>query len=284
MGTSGTLGRLRSALVRPLDRRYPTNLAVLILVPVVAASFAAANLWHGHDHLRSLQSGFRGGLIVFTTWALAREIAPDDNPGAFLAMGLGVLVGIHVPASSAMLVLTTQMLARLVSRSVGVAPTLFDSVAVVLLAGWTAYSTGNGAVAIVAGVTLAADATLNPPLRRQWIFALLCLAGGLLLFLREPGPMLVAHRTWIALTFVAITAIYAVDLIRTRQVRSVADVTGERLNPSRVRAAMAVTWLMAALGAVASTTTQSALLWAVLAGLVLTFPLRLMPNLKPAHP
>jgi hypothetical protein len=286
LGTSGTVVKRRSALVRPLDRRYPTNLAVMILAPVAGAAFAGANLWHGHELTRSLEAALRGGLIVFTTWALAREIAPDDNPGAFVAMALGLLVGIHVPSSSAMLVLTTQMLARLLTRSVGVAPTWFDSTAAVILAGWTAYSLDNGAVALVAGIAFALDAGLNPPLRQQWIFALLCLVGGLGLFLRHPGEPLFVHQGWITLCLGAIAAIYILVLVRTRQVRSIADVTGEPLSPLRVQAAMAVAWLVAALGAIGGTTmlAQSALIWAVLAGLILTWLLRLVTQPGTFHP
>ena len=180
MGTSRTVVKIRSALVRPLDRRYPTNLAVMILAPAAGAVVGAVGL-SGHPSLAdALEWAAPGGLTVFAGWALAREIAPDDNPGRVCQHGAGAADASCCSQPPACFRLFTAiMLARMVNRSVGIPATVVDSTAVTLLAGWTAYSTGSSGPALVAAVGFGLDAVLPSPLRRQWVFAIVCLAGGL---------------------------------------------------------------------------------------------------------
>lgn len=267
--------KIRSALVRPLEPRYPTNLAVLILAPVAGLVFAGLALWHGHSVEAVLESALRGGLTAFAGWALAREIAPDDNPAAFVSLGLALLVAQLVPSGSVLLLLTAMMLARLVNRSVGIPATLPDSAALTLLVSWAAYSTRNGAPAVIAAIAFGLDASLSTPLRRQWSFAFIGLAGGLaVMLLRDPVGSADAAVAWYW-TVGTIALLYAFAVLRTRRVRSVADRTGEPLSVNRVRAGMAVAWLMAVQGLLGDRAlTQSSLIWAVLTALLVRLPFR----------
>ena len=258
----------RSALARPLDRRYPTNLAVLILAPASGLVFAGLALPQGLAALAVVETALRGCLTAFGGWALAREIAPDDNPAAFVSMGLALLVALLVPSASVLLLLTAMMLARMVNRSVGIPATAFDSVAVTLLAGWAAYTTRSGAPLVAGAIAFGLDAMLPSPLRRQWIFAPICLAGTLAVALFRDRTELAGIDAWLYLPVVTIALLYALSFLRTRHVRSVADLTGERLITARVRAGMTIAWLMAVQGPLVgdSALAQSSLIWAVLAG------------------
>jgi hypothetical protein len=123
----------------------------------------------------------------------------------------------------------------------------------------------------LAAVGFALDAVLPAPRRRQLAFALICLviaAGFLLLHgLRPLGDA----GTRLDGPVVLVAALYAAVMVRTREVRSVGDQTGHRLSLARVRAAMALGWLMAILGALQgpASLAQNLLIPAVLAGLVL---------------
>jgi hypothetical protein len=267
----------RSALARPLDRRYPTNLAVIILAPSAGLVLAGLALYQGQSVTAALEAAVRGSLTAFAGWALARELAPDDNPAAFVSMSLALLTGFLVPSASILLVFTALMLVRIVNRSVGIDPTWLDSVAITLLTGWMVYSTGKGAPAMVAAIAFGLDATLPTPLRRQWVFAALCLSGGVA-FLLLSGPTGEAEGIGPAanLPIAALALLYAVTIPATRRVQAVADLTAEPLRLSRVRAGMVVAWLMAVQGFLPGRIglAQSALIWAVLAGLLLMMLIR----------
>lgn len=272
MVTSGAIGKLRTALARPLDRTYPTNLAVMILAPAAALALGGVTFGQTHSLSAALEAAMRGALTTFGGWALAREIAPDDNPGAFVSMALAFVAVILVPSSSVLPLFTAIMLARILNRSVGIPATLVDSIAVVLLVAWTVAGSGNPWPALVGAAGFALDAVLPVPLRRQLAFAAICLTGGVgYLILRGSRPAGDGNVTpWFPIVTIAL--LYAVLFLRTRRIHSVADLTGEPLNLHRVRAAMAIGWLMAAQGAIlgGAALAQSAIIWAVLAGLVLS--------------
>lgn len=277
MGTSSSLGRVRSALVRPLDRRYPTNLAVMILAPLAGTAAGVAAFWSTRSPSEALEWAGRAALVTFGSWALAREIAPDDNPGAFVSMGLGVLTLLLFPSAGILPLFTATMLARIVNRSVGHPATWLDSLAVTLLAGWTAWSNHNPGPTLVAGVGFGLDGLLPAPLRRQFIFTLISLAWAVSILLWLDVPASSRETFWpLTVSVVTIAVAYALVIMITTKVRSVADRTGTPLNLSRVRAAMAIAWLMGAQGALSGdlTSHQSILIWAVLGGLLLMLAFR----------
>jgi hypothetical protein len=269
--TSGAIGKIRSALARPLDRNYPTNLAVMILAPSAALALGGLALWQKQSVLTALETAVRGALTAFGGWALAREIAPDDNPAAFVSLGLALVAILAIPQASVLPLFTALMLARIVNRSVGIPATLVDSIAVAFLAAWTASHTGNGGPLIVASVAFGLDAMLARPLRRQWIFAILCLIAGVavLFSARAATGDEVTVSSYVPIVIIGLG--YAIVFFRTRMVRSVGDLSGETLDAIRVRAAMAVAGLIAGQGALVGgiALDQSSIVWAVLAGLPL---------------
>jgi pimeloyl-ACP methyl ester carboxylesterase len=84
-------------------------------------------------------------------------------------------------------------------------------------------------------------------------------------------PSFEANTEPLTLPVIVIAVAYVVALLLTRSVRSVADLTGTPLSVTRVRAAMAATWLMAVQGALTGemASPQFILIWAVLAGVLI---------------
>jgi hypothetical protein len=124
LGHASIVTRLRSALVRPLSPRYPTNLAVMILAPAAGAALGAMSFGQSHEAAGALIAAGRGALAAFGGWALAREIAPDNNAAAFASMGLVLLTMFFVPTASLLPIFLAIMLARILNRSVGVPASL----------------------------------------------------------------------------------------------------------------------------------------------------------------
>jgi hypothetical protein len=247
----------------------------MILVP--AAGVVAGGLVYRHtgSGREALEMAGRGAMTVFGGWALAREIAPDDNPGAFVSLALAALALMLVPAASVLPLFTAIMLARIINRSVGYPAAWYDSLAVTFLAGWTAYRLGSPGIALVAAAGFGLDAILPAPSRFQWLFAMLCLVGTVLLVLAGAEPVPGAGAVPI-LPIMAAAILYPLVIALTRQVRAVADRGGQPLSVSRVKGAMALVWMMGLEGALAGEPglMRSLLIWAVITGLLLTYVAR----------
>lgn len=238
---SHTRGRL-FALGRPLDPSWPSNRAVMVLVPVtgLAVSLGAWSVV-GLDPLVAAGMGLRWAAAIFGAWALARELAPDDQAAAFVAMAAAVLVLGAVPQTGLWLVFVGLATARLVNRTVGAEARPADSFAVLLLAGAAAWQTGLWSPMVAAALAFGLDARLVPagPRRHRslavvsfvlgaaWAFAGPSVAAG------SGTPTSVARATaWVCLF------VFGAQIVRTRRLVSVDDTGSEALSPPRVRAGM----------------------------------------------
>ncbi len=106
------------------------------------AVFVSASIAHG------ISGGFRGGVAVFLAWAITRELAPRRAGASLLAPFAGVAFAI--PGDTDLLSCVGVLLAaRIASRSVGDAPTPFDCLALVPIAGWLATRPEGLPVALV---------------------------------------------------------------------------------------------------------------------------------------
>jgi hypothetical protein len=269
----------RTSIGRVLDPDYPTNMAVLILVPAAAILAGFVALWEAPAWGQAVATGVRGGIAAFVGWALGRELAPDDNAAAFVSLGFTFLISIMFPQSSVLLAFITLMLVRIVNRSTGLPARLTDSIFVTALAGWAVYSTRTVGPGVVAALAFALDAILPGGLRRQWVFAAVCLmTAPLLLNLRTIATV---ETGLVSLTRVSLLALIALAsatvILTTRHVEFRADATGEPLILSRVRMGMLVALLVAIQGFFPDSwrIEQTFLVWAALAGVALTILLDL---------
>jgi hypothetical protein len=262
-----------TSIGRPLDPAYPTNRAVLGLLPlaaVVAGGFAAGG---GVGIAGVLGRAAGGALAAFGSWALAREIAPDDEiTGAFGAMALGfttylVFEAALVPVFAAL------FFARLVARTTGLAATGPDSLVVTAIALFAAWSAGSPWPAAAGAAAFSLDAVLAPGLARQWLFAGLCAAGAVALTSAGLAPDIVpVQPDLVPRTAATIIVVGAIALIAgTRNVAALCDATDEPLSVTRVRAGQLVTLLTALAWAAAGSAgiEAGALVWATLAAVTL---------------
>ena len=166
-----------TAIGRPLDPSWPSNKAVLVLMPLGAVLGAAAAWTAGAAGVDLLLAAVELLLIVFASWALARELDPDDSPAAFISMAVAVAVALAVADPGILVVFATLGLVRIVNRSTGMTARKSDSVLVVLLVFLVMYSQQSPFFGAVAALAFILDGSLKQPLRHQWIFALLCLGS-----------------------------------------------------------------------------------------------------------
>ena len=231
-----------TSIGRPLEPKYTTNKAVLILMPLAALMGAVTAWFDGAEFLQILQSAISFLLICFGSWALTRELFPDDNPAAFISMLLALLAALAFDSPGILIVFATLGLVRLVNRSTGKAALKSDSVIVMLLVFWVIYSTQSPIFGAVAALAFVFDGSMKEPLRHQWIFALICL-GGMVVYMvdhdvgvsyfQAPDSLL----EWLS---VAVLLLLALDIFLLKKVKSSGDTNDKTLDLSRVKGGMAI--------------------------------------------
>ena len=231
-----------TSIGRPLEPEYPTNKAVLILMPL-AALLGAVTAWlAGAQATQVLQAAISFLLICFGSWALARELFPDDSPAAFISMALALLVALAFDSPGILIMFATLGLIRIVNRSTGKPAMKSDSVIVMLLTFWVIYATQSPLFGAVAAAAFIFDGTQKDPLRHQWVFALICFAGMVVYMVdHDAGPGYFqapdSLLEWLAM---AVLLVLALDLFLLKQVSSSGDIGGKTLDLSRVKGGMAV--------------------------------------------
>ena len=243
--------RLPGSIGRRLDPSWPSNRAVLLLLPLAAVASGGLALYAASGLRGALYAAVAGAATVLGSWALGRELAPDDQRAAFLALALAFGTLVLLPGQSLLLLFSALLLTRIVNRTVGPPPTFMDSLVVTALAGATLVSTDNPAVGLVASATFSLDAMLPDGRRAQWGFAVACLfltgtfALNLLPWVTGTGPFLLPPSSeWLG-AVALVTVLYLTAIARTRTLASRADVYDTPLSNARVRAGMAVALALA---------------------------------------
>jgi hypothetical protein len=239
-----------TSIGRPLDPAWPTNKAVLVLLPIAALLGAALAWADDGSPVEVLLRGLNVALVLFVTWALARELDPDDPSAAFISLAGGVLVAVVIDLPGVLAAFAALGLIRIVNRSTGLAARKTDSVVLVLLSIAVIYWTRSPLFGGVAALAFLLDGSLKDPLRHQWVFALLCLGASVVYMvdhdiglghLGAPDSLF----EWLAVLFLLM---FALDVVLTREIRSRGDVNNRPLDLNRVRGGMVVGLLAALQG------------------------------------
>ena len=267
-----SLYRLTS-IARPLEPKYTTNKAVLLLMPAAGIVAAVVAVWRGGDNIEAVSTGLTAVAAVFGTWALGRELAPDHNAAAFIGMALALNMTLVWEEPSLALIFLALFLVRIVNRTVGLPARLSDSVAVLSLVAWAVYSLENPLLGALGALAFGFDAVLPDPQRHQIGFAAAGLAvaaiGAWRYGLSVTNPTtLPTGMKW----FVAIVSIgFLIEMLRTREPGSRGDATGKPLTRQRVQAGMLIGWLVAvqSLGSGTQGVYAAGFVWAAIAGVPL---------------
>jgi hypothetical protein len=240
-----------TTLGRPIDPRYPTNVAISIVGFVVAAGGAVYRILAGDSWLDGILWGAGAALAVFLSWALARELDPDYDLAAFAgaALALPALIWLGQPAFLALF--WVLLLVRVVDRTVGLPARPLDSLALVGLAGWLAWQ-GSWPAPLLTGVAFLLDALLPPSdprrdgdtQRRHLSLASIAVAAAVAAAIwrgdGHAGAPLSAGA-WAGLAVASV--LFLVVIATSRRVTSVCDARGQPLVAARVQADQALALL-----------------------------------------
>ena len=258
-----------TSIGRPLDPSWPSNKAVLILLPVALLAGFAWSMVLGHELQPALVSGVVSVLAVFGSWALGRELLPDDHTAAFVSMAMAFLVCMSYYTPGLLVLFTTLGLVRIVNRSTGLAAQTRDSVLVTVLVIWTIYATSTPWLGAVAALAFLLDAILKEPQRKQLLFAVISLATMVIYLVDhdESWLELAAPQSLIQWIAIVVTLMFGLNLPLLKKVHSRGDVSNKRLDLDRVKAGMVIAMLATLQGLAAMA--DVILLVATIAGLCL---------------
>jgi len=234
-----------SAILRVLDPRLPTNLAIIVLSAVVGAAALLYWLVAGMSLFDSLVWSVGAGFTVGLTWAISRELDPDHDLSAFVAAALAIAGLIVFGLPSLIIHLWLLVLARVVIRPVGFSARLLDSLALLALGGWLAWG-GNWIAGLMTAVAFLLDARLSEPLKRQLYFAGVALLMTVVFILLN-GWSRPADNTSLLAAVLLISVLFVWVIVRSGEVERRTDATRQPIDGRRVRAAQLVSLLTALL-------------------------------------
>lgn len=239
-----------TSLGRPLEPSVPAGKVVLYLLPIAALLGLFVGWFRSAGFAGVVFHAALFPLVLYGSWALARELDPDDTPVAFLSMALGVLAALLIESPGILVVFVTLGLVRMVNRSSGLATRRSDSIAVMVLSIVVIYSTESPLFGAVAALAFFLDGSLRLPERSQWVYGLICL-GGMIVYMVDHDvgfPIMHWPRTLFEWTSLMFILIFALDTLLLKRFRSRSDIGGSRLDPARVRGGMVVGFLAALQG------------------------------------
>ncbi len=236
-----------TSIGRPLDPAYPTNRGVLQALPIVAA-VAAVVAYAGFADFGPSSAALAAALSAFAAWAVTRELCPDDNAAAFVSLVYAAGAQLLFGPVSVIPLFVALVLTRIVNRTTGLEPRKLDAVLVTGFILWAMSSLSNPMIGIVAAVAFFLDASLHRAARWQLVSGFVCFIASIVAVLRDGVALPAISRvdspeTWVLL---ALLVIYLMILAGVQEILSVGDVSGEQLDPARVRAGMFVTAFLAA--------------------------------------
>lgn len=161
-----------SALGRPLDPRYPSNRLAGIFALAMIILFALIALADGSSFGESIGRGFSAGLVAFLAWALGREIDPDYNMTANVAMVLAMGAFLIWDTGSLLALATLMFALRVLNRSTGLAPLWTDGILIALLAGVSAYN-GNWVVGMMVVIAYRISTRLPQSQPKELLFGVI---------------------------------------------------------------------------------------------------------------
>jgi hypothetical protein len=176
---------------------------------------------------------------VFLAWALARELDPDHDLSAFVGALLVLPAVLLLGAPRFASVLLALLALRIVNRSVGPPARTLDTIAMLGLAGWVAWS-GDWIGCFMLFLALLLDGTLEVPHRPHLAAAGAALALTGVAATRSGFPPAVSGASWVTLSALVLVLPFLRVMRESGAPRTLTDVGATPLRGRRVRSAQAL--------------------------------------------
>jgi hypothetical protein len=225
-----------TALARPIEPKYTTNIIISVVAVIVTIVAAIIRYSLGSTWLQSIVGGVVSGLAVFLAWALCRELDPDHELSAFVAVGFAIL-GLIWGQPQLLPLFWLIVFMRIINRTTGLPATVLDSLVLMAISGWLVWGQGNWVYGIMAAIAFILDALLETRNQKQILFAGLAVLGTVLwIWLSGEWWRVTDTLALTSLPVALMSIIYIPVIVAYRNLDSVCDYDKKPLNPERVQA------------------------------------------------
>ena len=236
---------------RPIDLRYPTNLAIVLLTLVTFAAGIWTMTMRGESFVASVPHSLAWAGTVFLSWALAREVDPDRWYSAFFAAAGGFIAASMYAPPPLLAIFWFLLALRFINRSTGYPPGLLDMLGLCVISAWLGWTT-HWTFPWLSLPVLLFTGQRPRPATTQIVFGAAIAAAGIAVGIANGWvmPLSPIASSLEAKIIIAITLACTFVIRSYHHASSLADRTGERLEPKRI---------------------QWALVWGLSVGIILTF-------------
>ncbi len=222
-----------SALGRPLNFSYKTNLIIALITGVsIIGAFLFFLIYESVPFFEAALNAFYFGISIFLSWAICREIDPDNNLSAFLSVIITFIFLMFYSGQELLILFWLLLTLRLINQVVGKEATIFD---LIILLGFAAFFSFDGypVLVLLASFAFFADVFLESKNRKSLIFGIL--AAALFVYTLFNYKFVVVPENYIFI--IVLVLLFIPFNAYSKNIQSKTDFFDRRLNPLRIRAA-----------------------------------------------
>lgn len=223
-----------SRFINPLTT--VTHRLLALCVPLAGIILGVYTLLTGGDFGTAVMAGIQAGASALLAWVLAREIDPDNDYSAFVALGIATL-GAFIAAPNIWALGGAVVLIRIINHIVGYPAKITDSIIAIAIGMATMLVTGAWIFGVVVAVAFMLDALLPKAPNFQWGMVLAMLVLMLPTWNYLNVQLTNPPQNWLVVVL-GISALFVGHILTTRHFTTKCDATQAPVVPIRIRAGM----------------------------------------------
>jgi hypothetical protein len=226
-----------SSIGRPLDFNYKTNKVIAIITGLNIIIGFLLSILTQIDLTIAIIQGLSFGITFFVSWAITREIDPDNSLSAFIGLIPLFLILFFWFETNILFLFWLLISLRIINRTTGLPASIFDSAMFFVFSLTLSYFYNPIFGFLTAGVFLF-DTKLIDGQRFQLFFASLStFLSIIIIILINQTFELSAFSDLQLISIITIATLFVFIPYFTRDVKSKGDITNKQLSLSRIRAA-----------------------------------------------
>ncbi|MCJ7688434.1 MAG: hypothetical protein MUO60_03835 [Clostridiaceae bacterium] len=159
-----------SSIGRPLDFKYKTNKAIVIITTITIIIGIALSITNQLKMPNLIFTGVSFGITFFISWAISREIDPDNPISAFIGLIPLFIILFFWPETNIAILFWLLISLRIINRTIGLPARIFDSTMLFAISFLLSYFY-SPLFGFLAAIVFLADLKLINGQRFQLIFA-----------------------------------------------------------------------------------------------------------------
>ena len=226
-----------SSIGRPLDFNYKTNKAIVIITTITIIFGFVLSILKEFTIPNVILTGVSFGITFFVSWAISREIDPDNSISAFIGLIPLYIILFFWTETNIIILFWLLISLRIIKRTTGLPARIFDSGMLFVISVLLSYFY-SPIFGLLSAIVFLFDAKLIDGQKFQVIFASLSLFVSIIFFTINNKVFVLPNFSMLQLLSILIIAIVFVFISYfTKDVKSKGDRNNEPLSLSRVRAA-----------------------------------------------